>query len=274
MLELPEALAMSRQLNQTVQGKKIAKVTAAQSAHKLTWYNGDPQKYPEMLVDQTVGQSCGRGAMVEIQAGKATLLFSDGVNLRFHKKGETRPKKHQLLIEFSDGSALSASVQMYGGVVCFSGGYDNKYYKSALEKPAVLSPAFDMKYFLQMVNAPGSQKLSLKALLATEQRIPGLGNGVLQDILFEARIHPKKRVSILVETDKENLYKSIREVLSDMANKGGRDTEKDLFGQIGGYAAKMSSKNAAKPCPVCGTAIKKEAYMGGSVYYCEKCQKL
>jgi hypothetical protein len=32
------------------------------------------------------------------------------------------------------------------------------------------------------------KKLSLKALLATEQRIPGLGNGVLQDILFKARM--------------------------------------------------------------------------------------
>lgn|GEM_PF-2077218 len=30
-----------------------------------------------------------------------------------------------------------------------------------------------------------------KAFLATEQRIPGLGNGVLQDILWTARIHPK-----------------------------------------------------------------------------------
>jgi formamidopyrimidine-DNA glycosylase len=28
------------------------------------------------------------------------------------------------------------------------------------------------------------------------------------------------------------------------------------------------------PCPVCGTAIVKEAYLGGSIYYCKKCQMI
>jgi len=28
-----------------------------------------------------------------------------------------------------------------------------------------------------------------------------------------------------------------------------------------------------RPCPACGALIKKEAYMGGTVYYCESCQR-
>lgn len=53
----------------------------------------------------------------------------------------------------------------------------------------------------------------------------------------------------------------------------GRDTEKDLFGDPGGYPVVMASQNNGKPCPACGTAIIKEAYLGGSVYYCRECQK-
>ncbi|MFA6873005.1 MAG: zinc finger domain-containing protein, partial [Bacteroidaceae bacterium] len=30
----------------------------------------------------------------------------------------------------------------------------------------------------------------------------------------------------------------------------------------------------AQPCPRCGNQIRKEAYMGGSIYYCPTCQKL
>ncbi len=60
--------------------------------------------------------------MVEIKLTHAHLLFSDGVNLRFHQPGESVPLKQQLLLTFTDGSALSASVQMYGGLSCWVDG--------------------------------------------------------------------------------------------------------------------------------------------------------
>jgi formamidopyrimidine-DNA glycosylase len=274
MLEFPEAQVIAQQLNKTIKGKKIARVSAAQTAHKLTWYKGDPRQYTEMLAGKTTGLSTGRGALVIIHVEKSTLVFSDGVNMRFHVKGEPRPAKHQLLLEFEDSCALSAVVQMYGGIVCFSEEvYDNPYYKAAIEKPAVLSPAFEKAYFEGLISAPEAQKLSLKAFLATGQRIPGLGNGVLQDILFNARMHPRRKVNTLNDTDIDLLYSYVKKTLSEMAGKGGRDTEKDLFGESGGYKTKMSKNTAGKPCPVCGATIQKQAYLGGSVYHCAGCQK-
>ena len=59
-----------------------------------------------------------------------------------------------------------------------------------------------------------------------------------------------------------------------MIENGGRDTEKDLFGNAGGYTTKLSKNTAGKLCRNCGSIIKKESYMGGSIYYCNKCQKL
>lgn len=41
-----------------------------------------------------------------------------------------------------------------------------------------------------------------------------------------------------------------------------------------GYKTKLSKNTVDKPCPVCGNIIKKEAYMGGSIYFCPTCQKL
>ena len=121
---------------------------------------------------------------------------------------------------------------------------------------------------------PEIQKLSLKGLLATEQRIPGLGNGILQDILFNAKMHPKKKGNSLSDRDKEALFNSVKNTISMMVSKGGRDTELDLFGKPGNYKTILCKNTVNKPCPVCGAIIKKEAYMGGSIYYCEKCQKL
>lgn len=273
MLELPEALTVARQINDTITGKRIVSVIAAYSPHKFTWYHGDPQNYHALLAGKTIDKANGYGGMVEIKTGPARILINDGVGLRYHGQNEKRPEKHQLLIEFEDDSAMSASVQMYGGICCFNDGdFDNPYYKVAKAKPSPLSEEFSEAYFDRLISLPDVQKLSVKALLATEQRIPGLGNGVLQDILWNAKIHPKRKVNTLSNENKELLFRSVKTVLSDMVQLGGRDTEKDLFGNNGRYKTRMSKNTAGFPCLACGGFIKKENYMGGSVYYCENCQ--
>ena len=275
MMELPEAITISKQLNENVYGKRIMNVTAAHSPHKFAWYHGDPQKYHDLLADKVVGIAEGFGSMVEIKAEDAIILLGEGVGIRFHQENEKRPQKHQLLIEFEDFSAVSASVQMYGGLWCFKeGDFKNQYFFQAKVKPSPLSNKFDRIYFDSIISVQGNEGLSAKALLATEQRIPGLGNGVLQDILYNARIHPKKKVKTFTDGDKDNLYNSIKATLAQMTIEGGRDTERDLFGCSGGYKTRLSKNTADKDCELCGSKIKKEAYMGGSIYYCEGCQKI
>ncbi len=275
MIELPEAVNLAKQINETLSGKQIKSVVVEHTPHKLVWYYVDKAKYSELLVKKTIGEANAWGSMVEIKVDGANILLGEGGNIRFHRKNESHPAKHQLLIEFTDGSAMSVAVQMYGGMGAFpSGELDNKYYKAAKEKPSPLSTEFDKTYFDRMISDSELQKSSLKALLATEQRIPGLGNGVLQDILFNANMHPKKKVGSLNAADKTTLFDSLKATLIAMAGQRGRDTEQDLFGNAGGYRTILSKNSAGKHCPKCGTIIKKEAYLGGSIYYCEKCQIL
>jgi formamidopyrimidine-DNA glycosylase len=274
MIELPEASTLAAQINKTIRGKKIANVTAAHTPHKLVWYYGDPDEYPSLLVGHSIDKATAFGALVQIKVGDSAILVGDGVNLRFHDKNDHYPNKHQLLVEFEDRTAISASVQMYGGVGCFrQGALDNPYYQAAKEKPSPLSSQFSEKYFSKLISAPEVQKLSAKAFLATEQRIPGIGNVVLQDILFNARAHPKKKINTFSDREKKSLFNSTKAVLLEMSRWGGRDTEKDLFGNPGGYETKLSKKTVGKPCPDCGSAISKENYLGGSIYFCAKCQK-
>lgn len=81
-------------------------------------------------------------------------------------------------------------------------------------------------------------------------------------------------MSTLSEGELKEMYNSLKDALSDMMVQGGRDTEQDLFGNAGGYKTILSKKTVDKPCPICNTIIKKEAYLGGSIYYCPSCQKL
>jgi len=276
MIEIPEALTLSGQINNTIRGKQIVNVIADYTPHKFAWYHGEPQKYHEMLVGKTINMATAYGGMVEINADDTSILIGDGVAFRYREKGEKRPAKHQLLLEFNDSSEASASVQMYGGIWCFNTeeGFQNLYYKITKEKPSPLSYEFNEAYFDELISTQSVHKLSTKAFLATEQRIPGLGNGVLQDILWKAKIHPKRKISTLKDENKEVLYSSIKAVLFNMTELGGRDTEKDLHSNNGGYKTMMSKNNVGSSCVFCGGIIKKENYLGGSIYYCENCQLL
>ncbi|QUI22520.1 endonuclease VIII [Vallitalea pronyensis] len=275
MLEIPEVIALSHQINERLVGREVTEVIANHSPHKFAWFYEDSDDYAHRLVGKVIDNAKPYGGLIEVSLGDIRIVFMDGVALRLIMKGEKLPKKHQLLIKFDDDSTLIASVQMYGGMLCFKEGtYDNMYYQVAKTKPSPLTEAFDKPYFSSLLDDPCVQKKSVKALLATEQRIPGLGNGVLQDILFNAHIHPKQKVSSLTEEEIDTLFHAIKATLHEMTMHGGRDTEKDLFGCPGGYKTKLSKIAYKEPCRACGGTIIKKAYMGGSIYYCEHCQPL
>ncbi len=258
MIELPEALVLSKQLSSELSGKKVIEVVAAQNPHKFAWYSGDPSQYKNYLANKKVERANSYGGQVELCVGDMTLVFSDGVNLHFHLQNDPQPAKHQLFLKFDDESTLSATISMYGGLLCTpKGKNENQYYLLAKEKPSPLTDLFTWDYFSGLFS-PHDEKLSLKAFLATNQRIPGLGNGVLQDILFNAGFHPKKKINSLGENDKNRLFIAITKTISRIAELGGRDTEKDIYGFSGGYSTILSKNTLTNPCQRCGSEIIKE----------------
>ncbi|NLN69664.1 MAG: endonuclease VIII [Chloroflexi bacterium] len=276
MIELPESNTLARQINEILVGKRITSVQAGASPHKFAWYHGGPADYAERLVNNHFISARGVGIFVEITLSKVMLLFSDGVNQRWHPSAGPIPKKHQLLLGLDDDTFFSASLSMYGGLYCWEHKepFENFYYTVALEKPSPLTERFDLAYFSGLLSPTEVQSLSLKAALATKQSIPGLGNGCLQDILWQAHLHPKRKTSTLTEDEIQALFSSLKNTLAEMARQGGRATEKDLFGKPGGYPVVMCAASKGQPCPQCGTPIFKEAFMGGSIYTCRVCQPL
>ncbi len=274
MLEIPESKTISLQAGKTLINRKITAVIKATSPHKFAFYNGDPSEYSKLLTGKNVIASRGHGMFVDLICdANVCITIGDGTNMRYYLTSEQRPDKHQLLIEFDDGSCIAFSVAMYGGIWAYKGAFDNKYHRRSIASISPLDNAFN-ETVLDGIFKSTSKDISLKALLATEQRIPGLGNGVLQDILFNARLHPRCKKSVLSDFQKAGLFKSLKSTLKKMTDEGGRDTEKDLFGNSGGYKTLLSKNTLQDPCPNCAGTIVKMAYLGGAVYFCPACQKL
>lgn len=274
MLELPEADVRSRQIRTALQGETVSRVISNAWPHKLAWFFEDPAAYETRLIGKKVTDAKPLAGQVEIYLQDMRLVLSDGVNVRLLSSGEKEPAKHQLLLEFSSGKRLFFTVQMYGGIMAFrEGENENPYYLIAADKPSPLTDEFDFAYLSDLLSREVKNP-SMKALLATGQRIPGLGNGVLQDILYNAGLHPKRKLSSLSESEVIKLFNSIKNTLSEMTVLGGRDIEKDIYGDAGRYQSKLSQRTVNLPCSQCKDLIRKESYMGGSIYYCPTCQPL
>lgn len=273
MLELPESFAVASQIRTTLIGKTIAKVIVNASPHKFAFFSLDENRYPILLEGKTITKANSYGGQIEIVFDDLRLYFGDGACPRYVLAGETTPVKHQLMLQFMDGDAMYVSVAMYGMMYLLAKENERSpYIEIAMEKPSPFSEEFDLDYFKAILSSC-PEHLSVKAMLASEQRIPGLGNGCLQDILFYAKIHPKRKKSTLNDSQINQLFESIRTTLRKMADQGGRATEKDLFGNLGGYTPILCAKTVGTACPACSSTIVKEIYLGGSITYCPHCQK-
>lgn len=271
MLEIPETTTLASQLRETVVGSTVEAVFTPTKLHKFCFFHPEAVLFEQKIKGAKIDGAEGFGIIAEMSFDNGMkICVNDGVNLRLYKSAEV-PDSYQLMIRLSGGKSLVFSVAMYGGISLHDGSYENKYYWASKDAISMSSDAFRELYDKRILESKPT--LSAKAFLATEQRFPGIGNGVLQDILFEAGIHPKRKISALSEIEKDNLFQAIVSIVKEMTRLGGRDTEKDLFDRPGGYVTAMSKNTVGKPCAKCGSVIVKENYMGGSIYYCPGCQK-
>lgn len=275
MFELPEYTLLSRQLNATLSGKTIRQGTLGNSPHKFVWYNRSPQEFDQLTVGKRVGNTSvlGRWMAVGLEPGYRLLLGECGGHILYHAPGGSLPVKYHLSLAFTDDSSFTVMTTMWGAMELFEAGQElqRQYIKDMRLTP--IDPGFTYDYYSSLLDDLLSQgKRSVKSLLTQDQLIPGLGNAIAQDILFNARLHPRHSLSDLTAGQRQVLFAAIIDTVSLVIKKGGRNDEVDLFGKPGGYVRLMDKNAAGNPCPTCGTVIEKIQYLGGACYFCPHCQ--
>jgi formamidopyrimidine-DNA glycosylase len=275
MFELPEYVTLARQLSNAVAGKRIREGRLGNSPHKFVWYNRSPKEFASLAAGKRLGKAYSRGRWLFIPANPGyVLVFGEcGGKLLYHLSEAQIPKKYHLAIVFEDSSALSAMTQMWGAMELYEKGEELKRKYICDMRPTPIKPEFSFDFFTRLIDeCLQTEKRSVKGLLTQDQLIPGLGNAIAQDIMFEARLHPRHPIDALARSGRRQLYDAIQRIVSKAIREGGRNDEYDLFGHLGGYERTLSKDTAGKPCPECGTRIEKMQYLGGTCYYCPHCQ--
>ncbi len=276
MIELPEALVIAQQMNLEIAGKVIESGSRGNTIHKFAFSSGTSEEYAAILKGKTIGKAWGYGSsiFVPIEPGYLLVLGGGGERVLYHPEGCALPKKTHLLLHLSEGSCLTVTVQGWGNTMLLPEASAGEHYHVQFHRIPPLSPGFTWEFFQSLcgeADPPGT--VSVKYFLISKPGVWGIGNGCLQDILYHAQIHPKRRIVDISADERRNLYDAIIATLTQMIEKGGRSSESDLYGNRGGYVRILDSKTQGMPCPVCETTIEKSQYLGGAIYYCPTCQQ-
>jgi formamidopyrimidine-DNA glycosylase len=276
MFELPEYLTIAKQMNKSISGKTVLSGVMGNSPHKFVWYNQNPQTFSRIVNGKTIGDAyCkGRWLFIPLEPGYVLVLGECGGKIILVDSNNV-PSKYHLLLNIEGNKSIYAMTQMWGAMELYRKGEELKRQYIADMRTTPLDKEFTYKYFKSLIDeARSEKKRSVKSLLTQDQLIPGLGKSIAQDILFNARLHPKTQIEVLSEEEIMTLFKSIKETVNDAAKNDGRNDEYDFYGNLGKYERVLDSKSIERGCPVCKSKIEKIQYLGGSSYYCSKCQVL
>lgn len=276
MIEHPEAVTLSRQMAEALRGRRIRRVERGNSPHRFAFYSGSPREYEEVLTGKTLGDSRPSGSFILTRVEPSwTLLFGcGGERILLHPDHTAAPARHQFRLDFQDGASLSVRVQGWGFAQLVETAALTAHPHLRLAAPSPLEKAFTPQGFDRLFREapPADLRRPIKHFLLSKPGIYGLGNGYLQDILFRAGLHPRRRAGDLTAEDRGRLHAAVVRVFGEAAAGGGRDTETDLHGRRGGYRCVMDRRAAGEPCPACGAPVRKIAFLGGACYFCPDCQ--
>ena len=271
-LELPELTVLGRQMAKEIVGKKISKVEVANPK----CLNIPPNRFHKTIIDKTIRsvESKGKWLFIKLDSDYV-LLFNPGMgaDVIHFKPSDRLPEKYQIKLVLEDQTGFTVRVWWFCYLHLMQA---NKLGEHKLVGKLGINPLdkdFTLSRFKLLLAKKGG---NIKTFLLDQKNIAGIGNVYVQDMLFKAKIHPKRKISSLTNREIEALYKSMKSGLNNSIRLGGLAYEKDFYGNKGRYGAdqfKIAYK-PGKPCPVCRTTIQKIKTGSTSSFICPSCQPL
>jgi formamidopyrimidine-DNA glycosylase len=110
----------------------------------------------------------------------------------------------------------------------------------------------------------------LRNLLMDDEFIAGIGNAYADEILWGAKLHPKRRVATLDPGELDRLRGALHATLERASEIVESQLPPELGKKIRGH---MNVRGrAGEPCPRCGTKIVRTRHGLDEMYVCPKCQ--
>ncbi|MFL6025332.1 MAG: bifunctional DNA-formamidopyrimidine glycosylase/DNA-(apurinic or apyrimidinic site) lyase [Friedmanniella sp.] len=277
MPELPEVEVVRRGLAAGVTGRRIAAVEVLHPRPVRRHLPG-PDHFAAELTGRTFTEPRRRGKYL-------WLPFDDGDALLAHlgMSGQFRldpadtplPPNTRVLVTFTDGDPQLRFVdqRMFGKLSLSPGG-------AALppEVAHIARDPFDPEFDLaEVVARLRRRRTGVKRALLDQQLVSGIGNIYADEALWLARMHYARATATLSTRRAAEVLTAAGTVMRAALNQGGTSFDA-LYVNVNGASGYFDRSLAVygqegRPCPRCGTPVRREPFMNRSAFRCPRCQR-
>ena len=277
MPELPEVEVVRRGLVPGTAGRRIVAVEVLHPRPVRRHLLG-PDHFAAELTGRTFAEPRRRGKYLWLpfEDGDA-LLAHLGMSGQFRLDAVDAPllPNTRVLFTFADGDPQLRFVdqRMFGGLSLSPGG-------AALpaEVAHIGRDPFDPQFDLADVVARLRRKRTgIKRALLDQQLVSGIGNIYADEALWLARMHYARATATLSSRRAAEVVTAASTVMRTALDHGGTSFDA-LYVNVNGASGYFDRSLAVygqegRPCPRCGTPVRREPFMNRSAFRCPRCQR-
>ena len=274
MPELPEVETVRRILHPQLAGQAIRAVTVNRAdvlAHPA------PDEFCRAVAGRRIEGVGRRGKFLRLGlAGGGEVL----VHLRMTGCLVVAPagwpeEKHTHVVFHLDGKRelRFSDARRFGRLWLCRPGEEDTF--SGVHKlgPEPFDEAFDAAYLQRVL---GARRRAIKECLLDQSVVAGIGNIYGDEILFAAHIHPGRPAASLSKQEWARLAEAVPAVLQKGIEADRVTPQAYLESRGQSYRSAPSFVvygHEGRPCPACGTPLRRMVLGGRSSCYCPACQK-
>ncbi|WP_219419914.1 bifunctional DNA-formamidopyrimidine glycosylase/DNA-(apurinic or apyrimidinic site) lyase [Pseudonocardia nigra] len=285
MPELPEVEVVRRGLADHVLDRAIAAVDVAHP-RAVRRHAAGGADFAARLTGRTITGARRRGKYLWLDldggaTGDDAVLAHLGMSGQMLVTHSGHPDEKHLRVRFrfaDDGSELRfVDQRTFGGLSVHplapaaGGGLLPEPIAHIARDP--MDPAFDLD---AAVTAIRRRRIGLKRALLDQTVVSGIGNIYADEALWRARLHGARPTEALTRKQGREVLTAATEVMAEALTAGGTSFDA-LYVNVNGASGYFDRSLAVygqtdRPCPRCGTPIRRDAFMNRSSFTCPRCQ--
>lgn len=265
MPELPEVETYRRYLTGTILHQTITHIEV-----------GDPTKLLLIPYDEFLNRLTGRQVIDSKRVGKNLFLKLDNHewlymhfgmtgDVHYYRDDADRPKHARIVFYFDTGFKL--------GFIC-----PRKFERLSvvtnpdefLKQKEVNADATEIS-FKEFKKQLEKRKTVIKSVLLDQSTVAGLGNWIVDEVLFAAKVSPKTKSADLADSQIHRIFDAMREVVNLAIEKEANYVYFPETFLI--HARGWGNPEYTTDCPNCKKTLRIEKVAGRTTFHCESCQK-
>ena len=261
-MELPDVVRFARYLDATALHREVASVEV-RDARVLAGTSGGELR--DALVGRAFGATRHHGKVlfVTLEGEGPALMLHFGMTgtVRCVQRADHEPEHVRLAIHFEDGGRMLVTSQRLFGEVRLCPDPEAFLAEEGLGPDAL----DELPDEAALRAAIGDHRGMVKTALTDQHTLAGIGNVFADEILFQARIHPRKQVAELTDGEWARLDEHVRSVLT---------TASSLTPTEPVYPSDwlLQRREPGADCPRCRGTVERIDLAGRPAYLCPECQ--